>query len=259
MAGSSNSAGLSFAFSSQVVLVPFLTLSSWPSFVGISIVVSILCISERFLACLLETKHQNSVLASSMRASFIRTALFASVTSLRLLYMLVSMTCHAGLLAIIIISLSAGQLLVESGVFSAKLPNASSNLKDSGRYDPIPLYSTSQFRPEEDVESAPPSWSLGTWDGTRDKPRQARPGSKEFSPLSHQTLRDTHAGSSQATIVQPGSPIFHRRHSSITSVRPLRGSNSHLPGRSTPPGGIARKPLFHIGSGDENQTTSESE
>jgi len=261
MADTSNTNGLHFAFSQQVVLVPFLTLSSWPNFILSSIVVSLVCLLERWVTFSIRPAAESSRCASPVQTTLRRTTLYAIATTLRLLYMLAGMTLHLGLLVVMIATLSAGQLLIEYKESSdVRLHTTSS--RDPKVYKPIPLYPNLSYPAEEDLESAPPSWSSAQWEAPYDKPRHIGSSPRNHSPLPNpQPFADHKRGGSSNTIT-PGSPMFHRRQSSINSLRPLRGSGANLQGRPgvspTPNSGI-RKPLFQIGSGDEGHTTTDSD
>jgi len=178
------------------------------------------------------------------------------------------MTLHLGLILIIITALSAGQFYFELKETSASLPNTKLS-KEAGHYAPIPLYSNSNVRLNDDVEVTPPPWSgSSTWLDNRDAARkimQTSPTARENTPTpSNQNTFDSHRRRDSATRMPPTSPVYHRRQSSVTAMRPSRGSTSSLAGVGrgslTPTnGGVLKKALFQIGSGDESLTTSESD
>jgi len=240
--------GLHFSFQSEPVLFNSLRLHSWFSFLLALLLSSIICLFERYITFLLTIKshHTNDSPSSSpLCAAMRRTGLYAVATVLRLAYMLVAMSMNIGLIAVIVLSLSLGQLYIEYHQECSSSSSSKGGLTAS--YTSIPLHQ----RMESDLESM--------WDGSRearDKARSIMMGSSTSGPLSSQvqhhfghTQRDSLAG-------RPLSPI-HRRQASTSSLRPLRGSGTSLQqggrGSVTPTG--TRKALFQIGSGDESQTS----
>lgn len=280
--------GLHFAFQSDMVLFNNLVLSSWPEFWVTAAITCAICLLERLITMILASKARWSRADSSPAAVVLwRTTLYAVVTTLRLMYMLISMTLHLGLIAVMVGSLAVGQMYIEYREVAASTGfsnNSPIRAKASG-YSPIspnPLnHHHHHHHPatysEYDLEMAnasfssspPPSTSSTAYDsGSRDKARQIMSGGAVSSSSSPFTPRPRH----QTHSVERTSPV-HRRQSA--SVDPVKKSYNHTPkrlsgtnlaqsGRGSPPSsasltgtGAPRRQLFQIGgtSGEEDRTS----
>ncbi|EIN13866.1 hypothetical protein PUNSTDRAFT_117524 [Punctularia strigosozonata HHB-11173 SS5] len=76
---------------------------------------AVICLLERLLACAQAKQWTPCQVLRSSQATLAmwRAATFGATTSLRLIYMLIAMTFHAGLILTIVTSLSLGQFLIE--------------------------------------------------------------------------------------------------------------------------------------------------
>ncbi|KAH7923885.1 hypothetical protein BV22DRAFT_1196341 [Leucogyrophana mollusca] len=105
---------LHFTFLGEHVLFASLRLKSLSTFLGGSVLISGICIAERLLTVAL-SKHwgPRGVTRSRLRRAIWRTLLYSVVTTLRLIYMLVAMSYHVGLIFVTVASLSTAQFVVE--------------------------------------------------------------------------------------------------------------------------------------------------
>ncbi|KAF8971668.1 copper transporter [Flammula alnicola] len=105
---------LHWSFSDEHVLLPAIVLHSFGSFLVACFLVMAICLSERSLTFLLEKQWVPSAFRlSRMSLALWRTGLYSLATFLRLCYMLIAMTCHLGLISVIVITLSAAQFIIE--------------------------------------------------------------------------------------------------------------------------------------------------
>jgi len=262
------SRGLHFSFQGDVLLFGFFELNGLKSFCVAVVIIFALCQLERYITLLLMFRRfpqrwQSNV--TPMRAAIWRGGLYCVAVTLRLIYMLLAMSLHVGIIATIILSLTFGQLVIEYHLEAHKLigPSSAAGGKEA-EYAPIPMYtprSADRFPgpPEDDLESAPSYSGSHTWDGSKDKARQIMLGANATpaAPASPeaQVLFARHETS--ASRVASGS--FHGRQLSVNSfkkggsfntVQGLRRGNS-----ITSTGSRGRRPLFQIGSGDEHVTS----
>ncbi|KAI9570354.1 copper transporter [Boletus coccyginus] len=101
-------------FLGEHILFRFLRLQSFWSFILGSIVITVICLVERFLTVLLNKKIQPSTVRHSrLGIAAWRGVMYGFVTFLRLLYMLVAMSSQLGVIAIVVIALSIGQFAIE--------------------------------------------------------------------------------------------------------------------------------------------------
>ncbi|KDR85678.1 hypothetical protein GALMADRAFT_234685 [Galerina marginata CBS 339.88] len=105
---------LHWSFRDEHVLLPTLILNSFGSFFVACILVTAICVLERFFTFVLQTQWVPRLVARSrITLALWRTGLYSVATSFRLCYMLVAMTFHIGLITVIVISLSTAQFVVE--------------------------------------------------------------------------------------------------------------------------------------------------
>ncbi|PPQ99944.1 hypothetical protein CVT26_009299 [Gymnopilus dilepis] len=126
---------LHWTFESDHVLLPTIVLDSTWDFLIACILVIFICLSERFITFLLDKQWAPRMFRlSRLPLALWRTALYSAATSLRLCYMLVAMTFHAGLIAVIVSQvfiLSHSFLILESQIItlsSAQFIHELSNL-----------------------------------------------------------------------------------------------------------------------------------
>ncbi|KIJ54231.1 hypothetical protein M422DRAFT_25171 [Sphaerobolus stellatus SS14] len=105
---------LHFDFHGEHVLISGLRLSSWYHFIITSVLAVALCALEKYLSFLLSPKskvfrHQRSPL----RNALMRAGVYWAVTLIRLLYMLLAMTFHVGLIIVVVTTLTAGQFVID--------------------------------------------------------------------------------------------------------------------------------------------------
>ncbi|KAG8899954.1 hypothetical protein FRB99_006347 [Tulasnella sp. 403] len=272
--------GLHFSFDSDVMLFTSLRLSSWSSFIIVSVFTSCICLAERGITFLLTSKYfpikWQSRSTPCLFAAW-RTSLYAMATFLRLAYMLISMSLHIGIIIVIVMSLALGQFFIElrsAGGFSDAHASSKGTI-----YSPLPSYPTGHpsglYRLQDDLELAQSPSNSGTWDGSRearDKARQIMLGlndhstatSGPFSAQIHHQAFDTRRKESVIRTQTGQTSPIHRRQSSASGVssplRSYRGSANSLQGlrsgrNNLTPTNSARKALFQIGSTDEGNTS----
>ncbi|KAG9314150.1 exonuclease V a 5' deoxyribonuclease-domain-containing protein [Chiua virens] len=102
-------------FLGEHILFSFLRLQSIWSFILSSILIAIICLSERFLTLILNKNISPSTLRYSRLATAAwKSSLYGSVTLLRLLYMLIAMSNQLGCVSSSnVITLSIGQFAIE--------------------------------------------------------------------------------------------------------------------------------------------------
>ncbi|TFK56873.1 hypothetical protein OE88DRAFT_65969 [Heliocybe sulcata] len=106
---------LHFQYLGEHVLFGSLVLNSFAHFLLASCLTFFLCISERLLTLALN-KHWSpfaSTRHSRTHNALWRAALYWIVTFVRLLYMLIAMTFHLGILVVTVTALTAGQFIIE--------------------------------------------------------------------------------------------------------------------------------------------------
>ncbi|KAJ1302823.1 hypothetical protein OPQ81_003129 [Rhizoctonia solani] len=109
-------------FDGSAFLFRSLKITSWPTFIAACLITSAICLSERYLTYLISTKWTPLKSKSPVAISIFRSALYWTVTLERLMYMLIAMSFHAGLILAIVTSLSIGQFIIE--LQEAKFPSA---------------------------------------------------------------------------------------------------------------------------------------
>jgi len=106
---------LHISFYGEHALFPGLRLTSLGTFITAAALALLICLAERALTFAL-SRHWVPIRAirqSCAHTALWRAGLYALVTLLRLLYMLLSMTNHAWLILVIVLSLAAGQFFIE--------------------------------------------------------------------------------------------------------------------------------------------------
>ncbi|KAF9225570.1 hypothetical protein BS17DRAFT_604991 [Gyrodon lividus] len=105
---------LHVGFLGEHVLLSSLRLNSFWAFLLSSVVISVLCLSERFLTVVLNKHVQPRWAQRSRLANAVwRSLIYGLVTFLRLLYMLVAMSYQLGAIAVVVVTLSVGQFAIE--------------------------------------------------------------------------------------------------------------------------------------------------
>ncbi|KAF8910083.1 copper transporter [Gymnopilus junonius] len=105
---------LHWSFQNEHVLLPTLVLDSTFGFLVACLLVIFICLSERFFTFLLDKQWvPRRFKLSRIPFALWRTGLYSAAMFLRLCYMLAAMTFHAGLIATIIVALSAAQFVIE--------------------------------------------------------------------------------------------------------------------------------------------------
>jgi len=250
---------LHFSFQSEIVLFQTIRLNSLWGFILASVLTATICLLERAFTFLLSERFHPPRSGSRISTAARKTALYSVVTTLRLLYMLISMSLHAGLIAVIVLSLSLGQFCIECIESSDSVPSsgrpAESLLysKDSP-YSPLASHydSSPRHRDADDFELARTPSSRSDV-GAPWKP--SRHHKKDSKLIARQIM----TGSSSSNTLRN-----HSRQNSYPSARanasPLRSGCApyaharHASGGLTPTG-TARKALFHIGSADDEKST----
>ncbi|KAH7339011.1 hypothetical protein B0J17DRAFT_717441 [Rhizoctonia solani] len=88
-------------------------ITSWLTFAAACLITSAICLSERYLTYLISTKWTPLHSKSPVAVSLFRSVLYWVVTLERLIYMLIAMSFHAGLIIATVTSLSIGQFIIE--------------------------------------------------------------------------------------------------------------------------------------------------
>ncbi|KAJ3802273.1 copper transporter [Lentinula aff. detonsa] len=105
---------LHWSFCGTHILFPGLRLTSFETFTAASLLVSVICFSERFVSFIYEQEWRPPFIARARWQNALwKTALYWIMTLLRFLYMLCAMSFHFGLLLVIVTSLAVAHLLVE--------------------------------------------------------------------------------------------------------------------------------------------------
>ncbi|CAE6503199.1 unnamed protein product [Rhizoctonia solani] len=100
-------------FDGSAFLFPSLRITSWLTFAAACFITSAICLSERYLTYLISTKWMPFQSKNPAAVSLFRSALYWVVTLERLVYMLIAMSFHAGLIITTVTSLSIGQFIIE--------------------------------------------------------------------------------------------------------------------------------------------------
>ncbi|KAG8689125.1 hypothetical protein FRC11_004043 [Ceratobasidium sp. 423] len=128
-------------FDGSAFLFPSLRITSWPTFAAACFITSAICLSERYLTYLMSTKWTPLQSKSPVAVSLFRSALYWVVTFERLIYMLIAMSFHAGLIIATVTSLSIGQFIIElreaKSSAGATVPEESDYLSGSESYHPL--------------------------------------------------------------------------------------------------------------------------
>jgi len=105
---------LHFSFLGEHVLFGQLRLKSFGDFLVASLLTVVICLSERLLTFALSS-HWDPLRCERSRfwKALWRTCLYWLVTLQRLMYMLISMTFHVGLIAVLVSTLALGQFVIE--------------------------------------------------------------------------------------------------------------------------------------------------
>jgi len=119
-----------FGFDGSSFIFPSLRITSWPTFVVACFIVIVICLSERYLTYLMSTKWTPLRIKSPVALAIWRSLMYWVVTLQRLLYMLIGMTFHAGLILVAVTALSFGQFFIE-------LKDTKSSSDSSESYHPL--------------------------------------------------------------------------------------------------------------------------
>jgi len=102
------------------VLFQAFPITTTTGFAIASVFVAVLCWAERAITYYLDSIPYGSQQSAFPRGSqrqtgkmMLRTGLYGLATCLRLMYMLVTMTYHAGLFILVVLALTTGQLVIE--------------------------------------------------------------------------------------------------------------------------------------------------
>ncbi|KAJ7762316.1 copper transporter [Mycena maculata] len=105
---------LHWTLSGGHVLFSFIQLDSFGSFFLGAVLTSIVCALERLLTFASERHWGPASIQRSRGANALwRSGMYSVVVSLRLAYMLIAMTMHAGLILVVITTLAVGQFFIE--------------------------------------------------------------------------------------------------------------------------------------------------
>jgi len=105
---------LHWSFREEHVLLPSIILHSFWSFLVACLLAIFVCLTERLLTVILDKEWSPPMFRlSRISIALWRTGLYSFATFLRLCYMLIAMTCHLGLIFIIVITLSTAQFVIE--------------------------------------------------------------------------------------------------------------------------------------------------
>jgi len=105
---------LHLKFLGETVLLSNVELHSWTGFLSASGIVVAICLSERLLTFLMDLHYMPFFLRRTRwRRAFCKASLYWLAIILRLLYMLVAMTFHLGLIFLIATSLATFQFFID--------------------------------------------------------------------------------------------------------------------------------------------------
>jgi len=105
---------LHLGFLGEHILLRSLRLHSFWEFLLSSVLITVVCLSERFLTVVLNKHVQPRWAQRSRLANAVwRSSVYGLVTLLRLLYMLVAMSYQLGAIAVVVVTLSVGQFVSE--------------------------------------------------------------------------------------------------------------------------------------------------
>ncbi|KAF8594750.1 hypothetical protein BDV93DRAFT_529121, partial [Ceratobasidium sp. AG-I] len=119
-----------FGFDGSLFMFRSLRITSWPTFAVACLITVVLCLSERYLTYLMSTKWTPLRRRGPVAVSIWRSLMYWVVTLERMIYMLIGMTLHAGLILVAVTALSIGQFFIE-------LQEAKSSSNSGESYHPL--------------------------------------------------------------------------------------------------------------------------
>ncbi|KAG9126154.1 hypothetical protein FRC07_004673 [Ceratobasidium sp. 392] len=125
-----------FGFDGSSFMIPSLRITSWPTFFVACLITAAICLTERYLTYLISTKWTPIKRRGPLALSLWRSAMYWIVTLERLIYMLIAMTFHAGLILVIVTSLSVGQFFIEFQELKESSGSSSSEMENDPYTDP---------------------------------------------------------------------------------------------------------------------------
>ncbi|KZT62590.1 hypothetical protein CALCODRAFT_513879 [Calocera cornea HHB12733] len=143
------------SFDGGIFLFPFLRVASWPTFLLAATFTALVCWLERLLTLLHSRAYVPAVFERLGRPGMAgwRAGMYGVLTLLRLLYMLVAMTFHVGLLLVTVFSLASSQFVIEYGELEHLPPPQNGAYSHVPTSDELP-YSTPE---RERAHGYPPS------------------------------------------------------------------------------------------------------
>ncbi|CAE6445731.1 unnamed protein product [Rhizoctonia solani] len=117
-------------FDGSAFIFQSLRITSWPTFAAACFITSAICLSERYLTYLMSTKRTPFQSQRPAVVALFRSAMYWVVTFERLVYMLIAMSFHLGLILATVTSLSIGQFFIE-------LQEAKSSTGSTESYHPL--------------------------------------------------------------------------------------------------------------------------
>ncbi|CAE6438873.1 unnamed protein product [Rhizoctonia solani] len=117
-------------FDGSAFIFPSLRITSWPTFAAACFITSAICLSERYLTYLISTKRTPFQSHRPAAIALFRSAMYWVVSFERLIYMLIAMSFHLGLILATVTSLSIGQFFIE-------LQEAKSSTTATESYHPL--------------------------------------------------------------------------------------------------------------------------
>jgi hypothetical protein len=136
---------LHWTLNDEPVLFSLIVLDSTLNFLLACFLVILICWLERFLTFSLDKTWAPRALKFSIaRLALWRTALYSLVTFLRLCYVLIATSFHIGLILVIVVSLSSGQLAIELHNHHSFSPSRVEDIDDISQ----PLLSEERVEPK---------------------------------------------------------------------------------------------------------------
>ncbi|KAB5591861.1 Ctr domain containing protein [Ceratobasidium theobromae] len=100
-------------FDGSAFMFRSLRITSWSTFATACLITAVICLSERYLTYLISTKWMPFKKRNPIAVALLRSAMYGVATLERLIYMLIAMSFHAGLILATVIFLSIGQFFIE--------------------------------------------------------------------------------------------------------------------------------------------------
>jgi len=182
---------LHWSFDGSHVLFSFIQLDSSWGFVFGAILTAAICASERLLAYAFE--HQwgpGRIRRSRFSNALWRTGMYWILSSLRLAYMLIAMTMHAGLILIAVTTLALGQFFIELQLPPTDRPS-SRDYTPLGATDDFRNSTIQRLRSDPNPDDILHHSNFGRADSATVGPRGLAGGAERLQAMSYSAQRET--------------------------------------------------------------------